>query len=137
MTYGFPNFICHLCIMQRSPFQNRFVTKYKLTQILHHTGTLSSEILNCLGDQIRGVVINPFLVVVVMLSTVVIRGSFRPLLFEHVQYTVDCAKGACSTTSGAAVNHNRPKTWWLGVFSAELDCTAPPGDFVALFNKFQ
>lgn len=124
--------------MQRSPFQNRLVTKYKLTQILHHTRTLSSEILNCLGDQIRRVVINPFLVVVVIiLSTVVIRGSFRALLFEHVQYTVDCAKGACPTTTGAAVDHNRPKTWWLGVFGAELDCAVPPGDFVALLNKFQ
>lgn len=124
--------------MQRSPFQNRFVTKYKLTQILHHTGTLSSEILNCLGDQICGVIIYPFLVVVVIiLSTVVIRGSFRALLFEHVQDTVDCAKGACSTTASAAMYHNRPKTCWLGVLSAELYCTAPPGDFVALLDKFQ
>jgi len=138
LTYGVPNFICHLCIMQRSPFQNRLVTKYKLTQILHHTGTLSSEILDCLGDQIRRVVINPFFVVVVIiLSTVVIRGSFRALLFEHVQYTIDRAKGACSTTAGAAVDHNRSKTRRLGVLSAELDCTAPPGDFVALLNKFQ
>ena len=94
-------------------------------------------ILNCLGDQIRRVVINPFIVVVVITLSVVIRGSFRALLFEHVQYTVDGAKGPCSTAASATMHHNRPKTWWLGVFSGEIYCTTPPGDFVALLDKLQ
>jgi hypothetical protein len=112
------------------PLQHTLITEYKLTQILNHAGSLSSEVFHSLDNQVETRVLkSPDIGICVSVV--------HALPLHHIEHAVDCAEGPCASTACAAVNQDGPLAFWLGILVPETGSTGSTDDLVTLLNQIQ
>jgi hypothetical protein len=119
-----------LICLRNKPFEDTFITKDELTQILYHAGPLGSEVLNCFRDKVQIGVISPS-------GGLVSNGVLRPLPFQHVQHTVNRAECTSATTARTAMDEDRPLATWLCILASKALSACRANDFIALLDQVE
>jgi hypothetical protein len=123
--------------LRNKPLENALITKGVLTEVLYHARPLLPEILNRLRDEVKIEVPNPLGITCWHLVQAFAAVALRTLALEHVQHTINSAKGSRAPTARTAMYQDRPLALWFRLFAAKCGVAGGTHHLVALLDQVE